>query len=127
MAKKYYVRDSYDRWSDVVFIDEDDIEIEDSGRETYEYWDGSQYRELVLTDEYGNIEWYSDDDLDDVVEIDVQTRGTGEAVLYDVPGVGKALIERSFYEPLIGRLYWLPKAIENIEDAYQYIASHYTD
>lgn len=120
-SKKFYVRDNTsERWLDVIRINEDDIRSS-GNKKTYEYWDGSKLVELVISDEYGRPVWQCDEDLCAADEIAREIRNDTEATLYSC-AADNALIERPLRQPLIGRLYWLPKFVTSINAAYQYIA-----
>jgi hypothetical protein len=123
--KRIYTGDEDGDWEKVALINDDDIKTDSNGRKIYEYWNGTQLRELVLVDENGNSLWQIDEDLDTATEVAREVRGDVEVTLY----AGKydnALLERPLREPMFGRVYWLPKDVYDIDAAYRYIAAHQT-
>jgi hypothetical protein len=119
---KYYTKDSMDGWKHMICVDESDIEVDENGKESVTYWNGSNYEEIVLTDEYGNIEWNDDTELlGGMIAIDIRLVNTGKEVLYRLTDGTTALVVTSYYEPLTYTMYELPKGINTIDEAIAYM------
>lgn len=119
---KYYTKDSMDGWKHMICVDESDIEVDENGKETVTYWNGSRYEEIVLVDEYGNIEWDDvTEDFDGMEFIDGRTLAKGKEELYKMTDGTTLLVVTSFYEPIARSIYELPEGIKSIEDAIAYM------
>lgn len=87
------------------------------------YWDGSNYKEIVL--EYGQYDTeYQDytEEFEDMKEIDFERYNTGDYTLYKLKDDSLILIDNSYWQGSLWSVYFIKDSeIDTVEKANDYI------